>query len=141
VTVTGLVLGLLEVILGKQLLGIYTSSPEVIEAGIRRLTYIASIYFTCGVMDVMVGALRGVGYSVMPMIVSLVGVCGVRLVWIATVFGIEQYHRVETVYISYPISWITTFLVHVVTYFAVRKRVLARMVGRSAATEAAGETN
>ena len=142
VTVTGLVFGLLEVIFSRQLLGIYTSSPEVIEAGVTRLMYIASIYFTCGVMDVMVGALRGVGYSVMPMIVSLVGVCGVRLVWIATVFGIEQYHRVETVYISYPISWIATFLVHVVTYFAVRKRVLARMSGRTTGPEAAasGET-
>ena len=127
VTVTGVVFGILEYTFSRPLLGIYTSSPEVIDAGVRRLMFIATVYFTCGIMDVMVGAIRGLGYSVMPMIVSLAGVCGVRLVWIATVFGIEEYHRVETVYVSYPISWVFTFIVHTVTYFAVRKRVLARM--------------
>ena len=68
----------------------------------------------------------------MPMIVSLTGVCGVRLVWIAIVFNMERYHMVETVYVSYPISWIITTLIHVVTYLVVRKRVMARITGREA---------
>ena len=132
VTVTGLGLGMFEFLCGRMLLGIYTSSPAVIDAGMRRLLYIATIYFTCGTMDVMVGALRGLGYSFMPMIVSLTGVCGVRLVWIAIVFNMERYHMVETVYVSYPISWIITTLIHVVTYLVVRRRVMARITGREA---------
>lgn len=131
VTITGLGLGLFEVLCGRVLLGIYTPSEAVIDAGMKRLYYIGTIYCTCGMMDVMVGAMRGIGYSFMPMIVSLVGVVGVRLVWIATVFPIPEYHLVETIYVSYPISWIATFLVHVVTYFAVRKKVMARITGKA----------
>ncbi len=124
VTVAGLVLGNLEVFFGRSLLSLYTSSPEVIEAGIIRLTINNTLYCLCGMMDVMVGVLRGVGYSVMPMIVSLVGACGTRLLWIATIFRVESFHRIETVYIAYPISWFLTFAAHVVCYFIVRKKAI-----------------
>lgn len=124
VAVAGLLLGNLELLLGRILLGIYTSSPVVIEAGMARLRIIAFTYFTCGLMDVMVGVMRGIGYSVLPMIVSLLGACGLRLVWIATVFGLEAFHKVETVYISYPISWVITFLAHVTCYLIVRRRAI-----------------
>ncbi|MCR5830004.1 MAG: MATE family efflux transporter [Lachnospiraceae bacterium] len=129
VIVAGFTLGMFEVIFGRTLLGIYTNNEAVIDAGMKRIYYIETLYFTCGMMDVMVGAMRGLGYSFMPMIVSLVGVVGVRLVWIALVFRLPQFHVVETIYVSYPISWIATFLVHVITYFAVRKRVMARIAG------------
>ena len=122
VIVAGLALGNLEVFLGRRLLSLYTSSPEVIESGIIRLTINNTLYCLCGMMDVMVGVMRGIGYSVMPMIVSLVGACGTRLVWIATIFRVESFHRIETVYIAYPISWFLTFAAHVVCYFGVRKR-------------------
>ena len=124
VIVAGLALGNLEVFLGRRLLSLYTSSPEVIEAGIIRLTINNTLYCLCGMMDVMVGVMRGIGYSVMPMIVSLVGACGTRLVWIATIFRVESFHRIETVYIAYPISWFLTFAAHVVCYFVVRKRAI-----------------
>ena len=124
VIVAGLVLGNLEVLFGRRLLSLYTSSPEVIEAGIIRLTINNTLYCLCGMMDVMVGVLRGIGYSVMPMIVSLLGACGTRLIWIATIFRIESFHRIETVYIAYPISWFLTFAAHVVCYLVVRKKAI-----------------
>lgn len=105
------------------LLSLYTDSPAVIEAGTVRLGVICATYFLCGMMDVMVGALRGLGYSIAPMIVSLLGACAFRLLWIATVFQIDRFHTIETVYTSYPISWIITFLAHLVTFIIVRNRL------------------
>ena len=114
VTVTGVVVGWAAYLLGNPLLGIYSKTPEVIEAGMNRLSVIATTYALCGMMDVMVGILRGMGYSIMPMIVSLLGACGLRILWIATVFQIPEYHTVRTVYLSYPMSWAITFAVHVI---------------------------
>lgn len=127
VVVTGLTLGWMGLLFGRQLLGIYSSNPEVIEAGMYRMRVVFSIYFLCGIMDVMVGGLRGIGYSVMPMIVSLIGACGIRLLWIATVFNIDSFHNVTTVYLSYPVSWIITDIAHVVCYIIVRKKLAKRI--------------
>ena len=127
VTVTGIALGQLELAFGRQLLGIYTTNPAVIEAGLARMRIIDSTYFLCGLMDVMVGILRGLGYSVMPMIVSLLGACGIRLLWIATVFRLEQYHMVETVYVSYTISWFLTFAAHFVCFLIIRKKAIPKV--------------
>lgn len=123
VVAVGLVLGNAAVLFGNQLLSIYSDSPEVILAGMVRLHYISKVYFLCGIMDVLVGALRGIGYSVLPMVVSLLGACGLRLLWIATVFQIPQFHKVEVVYLSYAITWIITAGVHFLCYIIVRKRV------------------
>ena len=82
-----------------------------------------SIYFLCGIMDVMVGSLRGMGYSVTPMIVSLLGACGLRLVWLGTVFQMEQFHTPDTVYLSYPVSWVITVAAHVICFFICRRRL------------------
>jgi len=123
VIMVGLVLGNAAVIFGNQLLRIYTDSPEVIAAGMVRLHYISKVYFLCGIMDVLVGALRGIGYSVLPMVVSLLGACGLRLLWIATVFQIPQFHKIEVVYLSYAITWIITAGVHFLCYVIVRKKV------------------
>ncbi len=126
VIVIGLILGNVVVLFAEPLLSLYTDSAIVMEAGMVRLRIICTIYCLCGMMDVMVGALRGLGYSIAPMIVSLLGACVFRLVWIATVFQMEQFHSIETVYISYPISWTLTFLAHVVTFIIVRKRLKKR---------------
>ncbi|WP_455526865.1 MATE family efflux transporter [Huintestinicola sp.] len=123
VVVVGLVLGNAAVLFGNQLLSIYSDSPEVIAAGMVRLHYISKVYFLCGIMDVLVGALRGIGYSVLPMVVSLLGACGLRLLWIATVFQIPEFHKVEVVYLSYAITWIITAGVHFLCYVIVRKKV------------------
>lgn len=124
--IAGLALGNACVFFGKPLLSVYSSSPEVMAAGMVRLQVICSSYALCGMMDVMVGALRGIGYSVMPMIVSLIGACGLRILWLATVFQMEAFHNVQTIYISYPISWIITFTAHVLCFIWVQKRIQRR---------------
>ena len=124
VIATGVILGNLAVLFGESLLHMYSSNAEVIVAGMARLRIICTIYALCGIMDVLVGALRGIGYSVIPMIVSLVGACGLRLVWIATVFQIPQYHSLTIVYLSYPITWTITLTVHAVTFALAARKVL-----------------
>ena len=123
VITVGLLLGNGCVLLGELLLGFYTDSPAVIEAGMVRLSLIGATYAICGMMDVMVGALRGLGYSIAPMFVSLLGACAFRLLWIATIFQMEQFHTIQTVYFSYPVSWTITFLAHFVTFVIVRKKL------------------
>ncbi len=80
-------------------------------------------YALCGMMDVMVGSLRGLGYSVMPMIVSLIGACGLRLLWIFTFFRMEQFHTVTSLYLTYTWSWIITFSAHVICWIIVRRKL------------------
>ena len=131
VIATGLVLGIGAWRAGSALLWIYTDDPAVVQAGIVRLGIICAPYALCGMMDTMVGTLRGIGYSVMPMIVSLMGACVLRLVWLATVFQIPQYHTPECVYWSYPLSWLITLAVHVVCYVWARRRLMRRAAGKT----------
>ena len=112
VVAIGVLMGGFGYLFGPQLLGIYSQTPEVIAAGMQRLSIICKLYFICGIMDVMVGSIRGIGYSVLPTIVTLIGACGLRLVWIATIFHIPAYHTIQTVYWSYPVSWTLTLLAH-----------------------------
>lgn len=114
--------------LGRPLLSIYTSGDIAIEAGLRRMAYVCGTYFLCGIMDVMVGSLRGMGYSIVPMIVSLLGACGLRLLWLGTVFQIEQFHTPDTVYLSYPVSWIITAAAHIISFFICRNRLKKKML-------------
>lgn len=121
VTAVGLVLGNGAYLFGHQILGIYSSDPEVIAYGMERLSIICTTYCLCGIMDVMVGSIRGLGYAIMPMIVSLMGACVFRVVYIYTVF---QWNRtLQTLYISYPISWTLTAAVHVLCFVIVRRRI------------------
>ena len=78
-------------------------------------------------MDVMVGSLRGLNYSVLPMVVSLVGACGLRLVWIATVFQMPEFHTVQVVYLSYPITWIITLSTHILCYCIIKRRLTKKL--------------
>ncbi len=122
VTVVGLSMGWAAYLFGKPLLRIYSSDGEVIRYGIMRLSVICTTYCLCGIMDVFVGSLRGLGYSFMPMVVSLLGACGLRILWIFTVF---QWHRsLLNLYISYPVSWFLTGGVHALCYLAVKKKHL-----------------
>ena len=117
VSVVGLVMGRGFVFFGHQLLGIYSSDPEVIQYGINRMQVICGTYLLCGIMDVLVGSMRGMGYSFVPMIVSLAGACGLRILWIFTVF---QWHRsLFVLYLSYPITWILTALAHTVCWYKI----------------------
>lgn len=128
VCTVGLVLGITAVFLSKPLLGIYiTDSPEAIKYGIIRLKYICLSYFLCGIMDVMTGMMRGIGSSFAPMIITILGVCGMRIGWIYTIFQIPKYHSVVSLYLSYPVSWAITFAVEITVFlifFKQKKRIM-----------------
>ena len=124
VTVTGVVLGCGAYLLGTPLLSIYTSDPEVIQYGLERMLIVCVPYFLCGIMDTHVGVLRGMGYSIMPMIVSLTGACALRVVWILTIF---QMHRTLFVlFLSYPVTWAVTAAAHFVCYLIVHHKMMEK---------------
>ena len=126
VTVVGLAMGISVYIFGENLLSIYiTDSPEAIMQGCIRFSYIALPYFVCGLMDVATGALRGLGVSIVPMIVSIIGIVGFRILWIYTIFQTPRFHNIQTLYLSYLISWIITFVIQFVMFlFIYRKQKL-----------------
>ena len=128
VTVIGLGMGLIVLAFGAPLMSLYNNEPNVIANGLIRMGIILPTYFLCGLMDVMVGQLRGIGYSIMPMIVSLAGACGLRIVWIMTVFAANP--TLQTLYISYPISWGTTFAIHMLCYLLVAGKKLRQRDGK-----------
>ena len=114
VTAVGVLLGGVALLFKDFFMGIYNNNPEVIAAGETRLWIIATTYFTCGIMDVLCGALRGLGSTVLPMIVSLAGACAFRILWIWFVMPLDW--SLDTLYISYPISWVLTASVHAICY-------------------------
>ena len=120
--VAGLVLGNLAYLFGTFLLGIYDPRPEIIEPGLIRMGLVCVLYFTCGLMDCIVGSIRGMGYAVTPTIVSLLGACGLRILWIFTIFQIPEYHTEFMLFVSYPVSWTITFLVHFICYIFMRRK-------------------
>ncbi len=120
--VTGLVLGNLAYIFGEFLLGIYDPRPEIIPPGMTRMSLVCVFYFTCGLMDCIVGAIRGMGYAVTPTIVSLLGACGLRILWIFTIFAIPEYHTEFMLFLSYPLSWVITFVVHFICFIFMRRK-------------------
>ena len=123
VSVTGLVLGSLAYKFGPTLLSLYiTDSQEAIRWGLVRMSCICLTYFICGMMDVSTGALRGLGESFIPMVMSVLGVCGMRIGWIMTIFQIPAFHTPLSLYISYPISWGITFLCQMAAFLYVYKQ-------------------
>ncbi len=123
VTATGLVLGAIVKHFANPLLNIYLPGNEsAIEYGIARIEIIVTTYFLCGIMDVFSGMLRGMGESVMPMVVSMVGSCLLRVVWIYTVFAANR--TLSVLYWSYPVSWLVTESVHLLCYLYVKKRLI-----------------
>lgn len=131
VIAVGLLLGNLAVYFGHSLLGFYTSSEAVKAAGMKRLGIISRTYALCGIMDVMVGSLRGMGYSVLPTVVSLIGACGLRLIWIFTFFRTEQFHTLTSLYMTYPVSWIVTTAAHIVCFIIVRRKLEENLMKHS----------
>lgn len=109
VSIVGLVLGVGVWAAGETLLGMYTDSADVIDAGMIRLTWMCMPYVLCGIMEIIVGSLRGIGYSIAPMIVSVFGACVFRLAWIYTVCRLPVFaESTSGIYMSYPVSWVIT---------------------------------
>ncbi len=118
----GILLGGLANLFSGTLLSFYTTDPEVLRYGQERLLIVAGPYFLCGIMDTMVGSLRGMDFSFVPMIVSFIGACGLRIIFIMTLFRLPAFHSLQNLYMSYPVSWTITFTAHIITFLLIRKR-------------------
>ena len=117
-------LGTIFYVFGSEILQIYTKEQDVIKAGMEIISITTIPYFLCGIMDLFPGAMRGMGRSGVPMILSIIGTVGTRIVWI---YGIFPLHRsLFVLFISYPGSWLITIAMQVICFFIVRKQVLVR---------------
>ncbi len=116
-----------------QLLSLYiTDSPASIDFGIKRMSYICLFYFLCGIYETVNGAVRGMGYSFVSMIIAVSGVCGVRIVWIFTIF--KAYHTLDSLYISYPISWIACIIALLVAFVVIYNKLKKRLTSSESTT-------
>lgn len=124
VIISGVIVGGLCMLCGSFLMHIFTDNEQAVALGVRRLHIICSTYFLCGLMEVMVSSMRGMGISLSPMLVSLAGACGFRILWLRTVFQIPRFHIVDVVFLSYPVTWLVTFAAQMVMlmFFWRRKR-------------------
>ncbi len=123
VIMVGVAVGWTVILAGRTLLSFFNSDPEVIEMGMQRIFIMSSLHFLCGAMDVLAGVMRGMGHSVVPMIVSLTGACGLRIVWIATVFA--AFPSLSVLYSSYPVTWFITTLVHALCFAVYYRKLIA----------------
>lgn len=123
VAVVGVAICSVSYAFGTQLLGIYISdSPESIQYGMTRFGFVLATYFICGLMDVGTGALRGMGASFLSMLISVLGICVFRVGWNWTIFQIPEFHTLECLYISYPISWMLTFIFQALAFILVFRK-------------------
>ena len=119
------VFGVGAYVFGSKILKIYTTDAEVIQCGLEILSITTVPYFLCGIMDLIPGALRGMGHSAVPMILSVIGTVGTRIIWIYLIF--PQHRSLYFLFISYPGSWIATILLQAVCFWFVRKQCLRHL--------------
>ena len=119
--IVALVLGGGSYLFGAELMHIYTKSTKVIECGVDIMLYTTVTYFLCGIMDLLPGALRGMGHSTVPMILSVIGTVGTRIVWIYVIFPCHR--SLDFLFISDPVSWLLTIVMQVICFYFVRKKV------------------
>lgn len=123
IVVIGLVLGWLGILFDNQLLSIYTKSSDVIEAGKSRIIVIFSAYFLCGIMDAMANSIRGCGHSLLPAIVTIFGVCILRIAYLETFFRLPQFHSPFYIFLSYPISWAIAWIIHLFCFIVIFRKI------------------
>ena len=123
------VISLVMMLFGRSLIGVFDSNPEVIEIGMIRIRCIMPFQLLNMTVDVVSGGLRGLGKSVVPTVISLVGICGIRLVWIYTVFRV--YHTLGCLIVAYPLSWTITTVAILIAYYKVQKKLLSPQVVES----------
>ena len=119
--IVGTVLGGGAYLLGPELLHIYTEQNNVVQCGVEILSYTTVTYALCGLMDLFPGALRGMGYSTVPMLLSIIGTVGVRILWIFVLFPVHR--TLGFLFLSYPVSWLATIIMQVICFYFVRKKV------------------
>ena len=132
VAVVGFLFGNITYTFGRPLLGIYSQNPEVVDQGMIRLMFMCVPYFVCGIMNTIPGVIRGMGYSIVTTIVTIIGVCGLRIIWIGTVCQLPGCNTIEWVYASYAMSWVVTAIAHYVYYKIVYKKTLKTFGSKTA---------
>lgn len=124
VVLVSVVLSAAALLLSRPLLRLYTADEAALAAGVTRMRVVITLYFLNGLMNMMSGAIRGHGYSTLPAVVTFLGVCAFRILWIFTMFA--AYHTLEWLYVSYPISWALTAAAHYVCYFCIRQKAFRK---------------
>lgn len=114
----------------EPLVRLYVQTDAAVEAGVNRIFLILATYFLCGIMDTLAYSLRGIGYSLTPTIVSLIGACGLRVLWIYIVFPLPEMHTLNGLMLSYPVSWAATCAVHLVFYLILLKKAKRKLSAR-----------
>lgn len=122
VVVIGGFLGTLVTIFGQQVFSIFSDNQDVINAAKSRMAIIAATYYLCGMMDCTANTLRGLGYSMTPMLITLVGACGLRILYLATFYQIPRFHFYQSIFVSYPLSWGITFIVLLVVLLVIFRK-------------------
>lgn len=122
-SVVGIVMGNGFYLLGRSLLRFYNPDPAVIDYGMLRMSVVCTTHFLCGIMEILVSAMRGMGHSLLPMLVTVAGACGLRILWVYTVFA--QNPTLTTLYISYPVSWIVTAAIHLICLLLIRRKLFS----------------
>lgn len=127
VTIVGLVLGNLAVLGSNGLVGLYSDNAEVIGYGVIRIKLICTLYCLCGIMDTLVGGLRGLGHAIVPTIISLIGACALRIVYIFTLFRIH--HSLSELYLTYPVSWFVTAFAQMIVLIIIYRKIIKSVNG------------
>ena len=120
VTLIGAVLGAIVLLFRQQFLGLYLTDTVAMDFGVMRMKAVLCAYFLCGCVETMIGALRGFGYSTLPMFVSIIGICGLRILWIKTVF--KKFTTLMVLYLSWPASWTVTLIPLIISYVIIKKK-------------------
>jgi putative MATE family efflux protein len=128
--------GLILLSFGEPLAKLYIDSNDpnreaVLAAAMELMTFMLSCYFLCGIMDTLSGALRGLGYSMIPMIVSIGAICILRAIWVFFVFPTEQFHSLIGIYTIYPISWSLGILFNSLALFIIYPKIKKRMISET----------
>lgn len=119
--------GLVCFMLGDKLLRIYTSNQEAIAYGYEKMKIISVTYIAYALVCTISSSLRGLGYSFTPMMVSLFGICAIRIIYVYTIFRLDQFHTIFGLYLSYPISWIIALIVHTICFIYLFKKTMNKM--------------
>ncbi len=118
----GLLIGIFLFVFRDLLLSLYLSDFESIQSAYARMNVITLTYFVCGIMEVYSGAIRGMGYSTTPTIISMIGACGLRILWLQTVFRLPAMHNLTGVFLTFPVSWVVTALANYICYCIVFRK-------------------
>ena len=117
-------------VLRSQIVGIFSDVPEVIAIGAERMQLIMPFYITCSLQDVAAGQIRGLGRSTEPMLVSLIGTCGVRLLWLFVFLPMNR--TLMNLFVAYPLSWAITFIAQAALYAVLKKKLMKNRLQKKA---------